>query len=75
MLSRSFDAAIVMQIVICHSHGYQKPALLVTDQPRLRHTVHVVVSTGLRELIEILDVAAQPRSRHTEHVVIYHSYE
>jgi hypothetical protein len=42
MLGRSFDAAIVMQIVICHSHGWQKSVLLVTDQPRSRHTVQIV---------------------------------
>jgi hypothetical protein len=56
MLSRSFDAAIVMQIVICHSHGCQQSVLLVTDQPRPRHIMHVVVSTGLRELTETLPV-------------------
>jgi hypothetical protein len=50
MLSRSFDAVIVMQIIICHSYGWQKSVLLVTDQPRPRHIMHVVVSTGLREL-------------------------
>jgi hypothetical protein len=54
MLSKSCDTAIVMQIIICHSHGWQKSALLVTDQPRPRHTAHVVVSTGPRELTEIL---------------------
>jgi hypothetical protein len=54
MLSRSFDAIIVMQMVICHRHGWQQSVLYVTDQPGPRHTAHVVVSTGPRELTEIL---------------------
>jgi hypothetical protein len=37
MLSRSFDDAIVMQIVTCHNHVGQKSVLLVTDQPRSRY--------------------------------------
>jgi hypothetical protein len=74
MLSRSFDAAIVMQIVICHCHGWQKSVLLVTDQPRSRHTVHVVVSTGPRELTEILSITDQPKSRHTVQIVVCHSH-
>ena len=45
MLSKSFDAAIVMQIIICHNHGYQQSVLLVTDQSRSRHIVHDIVST------------------------------
>jgi hypothetical protein len=61
MLSRSFDAVIVIQIVICHSHGWQKSVLLVTDQPRSRHIVHVVVTTSPKELTEILPVTDQPR--------------
>jgi hypothetical protein len=36
--------------------------------------VHVVVSTGPRELTEILPVTDQPRSRHTEHIVTCHSH-
>jgi hypothetical protein len=63
-----------MQIVICHSHGWQKSVLLVTNQPRSRHTVHIVVSTGPRELTEILPVTDQPRSRHTVQIVICHSH-
>jgi hypothetical protein len=64
MLSRSFGVAIVMQTVICHSHVGQKSVLFVTDQPRSRRTVYVVVSTDLRELTEILfptrNATAQP---------------
>ena len=74
MLSRSFDAVIFMQIVICHSHDWQKSVLLVTDQPRSRHTVHVVVSTGPRELTDILLITDQPKSRHTVQIVICHSH-
>lgn len=64
MLSRSFDGVIVMQIVICHSHVWQKSVLLIT-------TVHVVVFISSRELAEILPVTDQLRSRHTVHVVIF----
>jgi hypothetical protein len=70
IFSRSFNAIIVMQMVICHSHGWQQSALHVTDQPGPRHIAHVVVSTGPRELTEILPVAGQPRSRHIAHVVV-----
>jgi hypothetical protein len=49
IFSRSFNAIIVMQMVICHSHGWQQSALHVTDQPGPRHIAHVVVSTGPRE--------------------------
>jgi hypothetical protein len=37
ILSRSLNAVIVMQMVICHSQSWEKSALLVTDQPRSRH--------------------------------------
>jgi hypothetical protein len=74
MFNKSFDAIIVMQIVICHSHGWQQSVLLVTDQPGPRHIAHVVVSTSPRELTEILPDAAQPRSRHTVHIVICYSH-
>jgi hypothetical protein len=72
--SKSFDAVIVMQIVICHSYSWQQSVLLVTDQPRSRHIAHVVVSTGPRELTEILAITDQPRSRHTVQIVICHSH-
>jgi len=36
--------------------------------------VHIVVSTGPRELTEILPVTDQPRSRHTVQIVICHSH-
>jgi hypothetical protein len=50
MLSRGFNGAIVRQIVTCHNHVWQKLVLLVTDQPRPRHIVYVVVSAALGSL-------------------------
>jgi hypothetical protein len=66
-----------MQIVICHSHVWQQSVLLVRNQPRLRHTVHIVVSTGPRELTETLPITDPPRSRHIVQTIlcIYHVWQ
>ena len=72
MLSRSFDDAIVMQIVTCHSRIGQKSVLLVTDQSRSRHqrmsSSPPAQGRSPRSFSSQIS-PGQPRSRHTAHVV------
>jgi hypothetical protein len=63
---RIFDAVIVMQMVICHSHGWEKSPLSSQISPDQGIAVHVAVTTGPRELTETLpptrNATAQPGS-------------
>jgi hypothetical protein len=70
ILSRSLNAVIVMQMVICHSQSWEKSALLVTDQPRSRHTVHVVICHSHGWQQSVLLIPGQPRSKHRVHVAV-----
>jgi hypothetical protein len=69
----SFDDAIVMQI---DKPRRQKSVLLITSQPRSRHTAHITVSTGPSELTEILlwYVILWSSWAEASHVVVRHFF-
>ena len=69
MLSRSFDDAIVMQIVTCHSHVRQKSVLLVTDSRRQRMSSSPPAQGRPPRSFSSQISPGKPRSRHTAHVV------